>query len=128
MLGRLIGVSMIIAATALWLMFHATTPSIAGPLGVLLVFILLYVLALGVLTFLLFWSNRLLIKIMKLVSPEKVYQPMTFLRSYYFSSVLALAPIILVSMQSVGGASVYDIVLVLLFVVVACFYVAKRTL
>lgn len=127
MLGRLIGVGMVIAVTALWLMFHATTPSIAGPLGVLLVFVLLYVLVLGVLTFLLFGANRLFIKIVKLISPEKAHQPMTFLRSYYFSSVLALAPVILVSMQSVGGASVYDIVLVLLFVVVACFYIAKRT-
>lgn len=127
MLGRLIGVSVIFSAIALWVMLQMTAPSTAGPLGVLLVFIFLYVLVLGILTFLLFGASRLTIRFLKAISP-KPHRPLTLIRSYYFSSVLSLAPVILLGMQSVGGASAYDIVLVLLFVTVACFYISKRTL
>lgn len=128
MLGRLIGVSTIFAVVALWVMLQITAPSTAGPLGVLLIFIFLYVLVLGLLTFLLFGISRVFIKLLLLISPRRPRQSLTLMRSYYFSSVVALAPIILIGMQSVGGVSGYDVVLVLLFIIIACFYISKRTL
>ena len=47
-------------------------------------------------------------------------------KSYYYSTVVALVPVIYVGMQSVGGAGLFEIVLLSLFEVLACFYVYKR--
>lgn len=127
MLGRIVSVGLILAIVGLALVLQLTTPSTAGPLGVLIVFIFMYLLVLGVLTFLLFGSSRLAIRAIKLVTPKTLLRPLTLLRSYYFSSIIALAPVIFIGMQSVGEISFYEIILVLLFVFVACFYIAKRT-
>ena len=55
MLGRAIAISMVGAIVLLAVLLQTTTPATIGPLGILFVFILLYVSVLGVLTFLLFW-------------------------------------------------------------------------
>jgi hypothetical protein len=108
-------------------MLQVSTPTTAGPLGILIVFIFMYVLALGVLTFFIFWISKLFVKLLRMVSPKAQRRSLTLVRSYYFSSVIALAPVIFIGMQSVGEVSFYDVVLVILFVCVACFYIAKRT-
>lgn len=127
MLGRIIGVSVAVAFVGLFLMLQTTTPSTIGPLGILFIFILAYVLVLGVLTFLLFVLSRLFLRVSRFFNSKKPHQPLTLLRAYYFSSVLSLGPIIFMGMQSVGEVGVYDALLVFLFVGVACFYVSKRT-
>ena len=48
------------------------------------------------------------------------------IKLYYFSSVLALAPVILLGIQSIGGIKLFDICLVVIFEVIACLYVYKR--
>lgn len=58
---------------------------------------------------------------------KRTLPSLTIRRSYYFSSVLALAPVMFIGMQSVGEVGIYEVVLVLLFVGIACVYVAKRT-
>lgn len=127
MLGRIISVSLVLAVIVLFVILQTTTPSTAGPVGVLFVFIFIYMLVLGVLTFLLFWGSRLGNRVLQLIRQKVLYRPLTLIRSYYFSSILALAPVIFIGMQSVGEVGFYDVVLVLLFVAVGCFYVAKRT-
>ena len=47
-------------------------------------------------------------------------------KSYYYSTVIALVPVIYIGMQSVGGAGLFEIILLSLFEVLACFYVYKR--
>lgn len=127
MLGRIISVSIIFAIVVLFIMLQTTTPSTAGPLGILAVFMFAYVLALGVLTFLLFGMSKLSTRVMRLFTLKKLQQSLSLVRAYYFSSVLALGPVIFMGMQSVGEVGVYDALLILLFVTVACFYIAKRT-
>lgn len=109
-------------------LLQTTTPATIGPLGILFVFILLYVSVLGVLTFLLFGCSRIIAKLASSVIVRKsTIQSLTLGRAYYYSSVLALAPVLFIGMQSVGEVSIYDVVLVVLFVVIACIYIAKRT-
>ncbi len=127
MLERIISVSIVLAIIVLAVMLQISTPTTAGPLGILIVFIFMYVLVLGVLTFLLFGVSRVLNRVARMVTPKSQRRPLTLVRAYYFSSVLALAPVIFLGMQSVGQVGFYDVVLVILFVGVACFYVAKRT-
>jgi hypothetical protein len=52
MLGRVITISVVIAVVVLAIVLHISQPSTVGPLGILIVFILMYVSVLGVLTFL----------------------------------------------------------------------------
>ena len=128
MLGRAIAISMVGAIVLLAVLLQTTTPATIGPLGILFVFILLYVSVLGVLTFLLFGCSRIIAKLVSSIIVRKpTIQPLTLGRAYYYSSVLALAPVLFIGMQSVGEVSIYDVVLVVLFVVIACIYIAKRT-
>ncbi len=127
MLGRVISVSVVLAVVILFVLLQTTTPSSAGPLGILLVFISIFMLVLGVLTFLIFWGSKVLVRLLRVILPKTPRRPVSLVRSYYFSSVLSLAPVIFIGMQSVGEVGFYDVLLVLLFIFVGCFYVAKRT-
>lgn len=126
MLGKGIAVSSGVALVALVLIMQTTTPTTIGPLGVLVVFVLLYIAVLGVLTFLLYGGSYALARMSRSVTVRRPLQALPLARSYYFSSVLALAPVMLVGIQSVADIGVYDVLLVGLFVVMACVYIRKR--
>jgi hypothetical protein len=53
-------------------------------------------------------------------------QAMSFRRAYYFSTVLAAAPVMLVGLQSVGAIGIYEFILVVVFEVIGCVYITKR--
>ena len=127
MLGRTIALSVVAAIAALAIFLLTTQPASVGPVGILFVFILMYVSVLGVLTFLIFGISRLVVKMSSSFTVKKPLQRLTMRRSYYFSSVIALAPVMLIGMQSVGEVGVYDLLLVVIFVVIACIYISKRT-
>lgn len=127
MLGRIIGICSIVAVLLLTILLQMTNPTASGPLGILTVFILMYVSALGVLTFLLFLGSRVLAKVSRSLTVKRPFEPFSLGRAYYFSSVLALVPIMFIGMQSVGNIGFYDVVLVVLFAIIACIYIVKRT-
>jgi len=127
MLSRVVVISVVMAIVALAIILHMTQPSSVGPLGILMVFILMYVSVLGVLTFLLYAISRIISKMSASFTVKKPVRPLSMSRSYYFSSVVALAPVMLIGIQSVGKVEVYDVLLIVLFVVIACVYILKRT-
>ncbi|HEY8992745.1 MAG TPA: hypothetical protein VIM37_02745 [Candidatus Microsaccharimonas sp.] len=53
-------------------------------------------------------------------------QALPFRRAYYYSTVLAAAPVMLVGLQSVGAIGIYEFLLVVLFEVIGCIYITKR--
>jgi hypothetical protein len=127
MLGKALVISLTAAIMLLIIVLQATTPATIGPLGVLFVFILMYVSVLCVLTFVLFASSSLLAKVSASMTVKRPLQPLTLGKAYYFSSVIALAPVMLIGMQSVGEVSFYEVLLIILFVVISCVYIAKRS-
>lgn len=127
MLGKVLGISFVTATMLLIILLQTTTPTTIGPLGILIVFILMYVSVLGVLTFLLFWSSYYVAKMSSSVTVKRPPQRLSLVRSYYFSSVVALGPVMLVGMQSVGQVGVYEVGLIFLFITISCVYIAKRT-
>lgn len=127
MLGKLAFFGLVIAALLLVVFLQTTVPATVGPLGILVVFILIYVLVLGVLTLLLFGGSKIISKVSTPLIAKKPIRPLTLRRSYYFSSVIALAPVMFLGMQSVGEVGIYDVILVVLFVMIACIYIVKRT-
>ncbi len=58
---------------------------------------------------------------------RKPVRPIQFHRAYYFSTVLAAAPVMLIGLQSVQSVGIYEVILVVLFEVVACIYISRRT-
>ncbi len=127
MLARVIAISFIAATMLLIILLQTTTPSTIGPLGILIVFILMYLSVLSVLTFLLFWGSRGLARLSRQAVTRRPVRPLTLGRAYYFSSVLALAPVMFVGMQSVGKVSISDVMLIIVFTTITCIYIAKRT-
>jgi uncharacterized protein (DUF58 family) len=127
MLGKVLSISLVVAVTLLVTLLQTTTPATIGPLGILIVFILMYVSVLCVLTFLLFSVSRVVEKITTSFTVKRAIHQLSLRKSYYFSSVIALAPVMVVGMQSVGEVSFYEVMLVILFVAISCIYIAKRT-
>ena len=123
MLGKVLAVSTLCAFVLLSALMQSTTPSSIHPIGILFVFILLYALALGVLTFFIFWLSQLVAKLQK-VDPTKI--DITLKRAYLYASVIALAPVMIAGMASIGRAGFYEILLVVVFEAVACFYVSRQ--
>ncbi len=127
MLGKFVGVVSIMAAAALAAVFHMTTPMTIGPLGILIVFILLYVSVLGALTFLLYGFSRALVKAFGVISLLRFLNQLSFRQAYYYSSVLALAPILLIGLQSVNEVKPYQVLLVAAFIAIATIVIKKRS-
>lgn len=123
MLSRALAIITLAAFVILSALLQSTTPATIHPVGILSVFVLFYLLALGVLTFFMFGFSKLLGRFAK---PMRTERSMSFRQAYYYASVIALAPVLLVGMHSVGRGTILDIILVLAFEVIACFYIAKR--
>lgn len=126
-MGRVIAAVSVAAAVALVIMLQTTAPSTIGPLGILVVFILMYLSVLGVLTFLLYRGSRLLAVLSKSAVRTRPLEPMPLHQAYYYSTVISLGPVMLVGMQSVGTVTFYEFLLVAVFISIGCTYIAKRT-
>ena len=59
MVNLLIGISSLISLVILVVMLFTTTPMMVGPLGIMLAFVLLYVLVFGIIT----WVMNLFLKV-----------------------------------------------------------------
>lgn len=127
MLGRALAISLTASVTLLIVLLQTTTPATIGPLGILLIFVLMYMSVLCVLTFLLFAATGVVAKVSASMTLKRPFQQLSLRRSYYFASVIALAPVILVGMQSVGEVSFYDVLLIVVFIVISCVYISKRS-
>lgn len=126
MLPRIVATLSVASLCVLTFVLTFTSPVEAGPFGLLILFISAYLTFLGVISFFLFGLNRLIVLFAAGLAVRKPLRPMTFQRAYYFSTVLALAPVMLLGLQSVKSVSVYEVLLVIIFEIVACVYVSRR--
>lgn len=126
MLPRIIATISLASLCLLSYMVTFTSPADAGPFGLLTIFITAYLTFVGMISFFLYGVNRLMIMVFAKGTVKKTVRSFTFKRAYYYSTVLALAPVLLVGLQSVGSISFYEVGLVILFEIIACVYVGKR--
>lgn len=126
MLGKILSIGSVIAAVALVFLLNQTTPNQAGPLGVLIIFLLMYIIALGGMTFAIHGISRVIAKLSSSVAVKRPLRIITLKQSYYYGSIVALAPVMLIGMQSVSGINVYDILLVGFFVIIGIVYISRR--
>ncbi|MFZ1360948.1 MAG: hypothetical protein WAS27_02935 [Candidatus Saccharimonadales bacterium] len=127
MIGKLLIGMGIISGVILGALLYMTTPASAGAFGIFAVFVCAYLLTTVCVTFGLWGISRIGIAMNGLLSVQRSAEVMTVRRAYYYSTIVSLAPIIVVSMQSVGGVGVYELLLIALLVLLGCVYVTKRT-
>lgn len=128
MLGRVIVLSSVAAAVLLVIILQTTSPSTIGPVGLLAVFFLFYVVILGLVTWLLWLASKSMAYIGRRIMTRRPPQSLSLSKAYYFSSVIALAPVMMLAMQSIGSLGLYEIILIIVFLGVGILYISKRSL
>lgn len=126
MLPRIIATLALASLVVLSLMLTFTSPATAGPFGLLVIFVSAYLTFVGLISFFLFGINRLIVMVSSNMTLRRPVERMAFKRAYYFSTVLAAAPVMLIGLQSVGTIGVYGVLLVVIFELIACLYISKR--
>jgi len=126
MLKKVLSISTVLSLCLLFVLLNVTNPSSAGPFGILIVFILAYLSSLGVVTFFVYWIMRTVSYFSKPFMLKKPIERLSLRRSYYFATVIAATPIMVVGLQSVGSIGVYELLLVVVFAIIGCLYVSKR--
>jgi len=107
-------------------LLNVTTPATAGPFGILIIFVFAYFSLIGLMTNFLYWISRLIAHLSTGIVTRKPFEPLTLKRSYYYSTVVAAAPIMLIGLQSVGAVGFYEFLLVFIFIIIGCLYISKR--
>lgn len=114
--SRFIPVISIIGLAALILMLIFTSPTEIGPFGVLLFFTTLYISILGIVSLFM-----------------KIFYRLAFNRQsfrgkdYLYAAVFSFGPIMLLMARSFGAVNLWTIGLMIIFVILGEFLVAKRT-
>lgn len=129
MFGKIITIATVIAAALLIFVVTNISPTESGPAGILAVFFLLYVVFVGLFTALIRWSSWIVRTIQRWAKfmRTKPPQELSTQKAYYLASVVALAPVMLIGIGSVGQLAWYEVVLVGLFVAIGYFYIEKRS-
>lgn len=114
-----------LAATADVVLVHTVTPMSVGPLGVLAFFVCLYIATASICYLVMAAVKRIAMRVVQ----HNMYRGLasvTPLKLYYYASIIGLIPVISLGMQSIGGVTAWDVLLLVLFLSLGCFYVHKR--
>lgn len=123
--GTVVGIGLVALIAAL-LMLQLTTPSDVGLFGVLVFFVLVYITCACLLYAFLVTLAELLANTLPQGKWRMRFENLKSIKVYYYASILALTPVILVGMSSVGAIGVADLALLAVFEVLACFYISRR--
>ena len=126
MLKRIVAIMTIASLCLLLLLINITAPTSVGPFGILAVFVFAYTSSLGVVTYFLFGISGIIFKASATFTVKKPLRALSFRDAYYYSTILAIAPVMLVGLQSVNTIGIYEFGLVGLFELIGCLYIAKR--
>ena len=127
MFSRILAVIGVGAAIGLVYMLQTTTPSEAGAVGVLTVFLLLYITLVSALAFFMFYAYKVIVKLFFGDIERRASSNFGLKRSYYYSSILALGPVMLISLYSVGRGGPLELFLVVALLALGCVYVSRQT-
>jgi hypothetical protein len=126
MLHRILIAILAISLLLVVVILNLTTPISAGPFGVLALFVFLYLMSLSIVTFFIFSISLVYSHALKALRVRRPRQHLSLNHSYNYATVIALAPVIFIALSSVGGVGVYEVVLVVIFAIFGCIYIAKR--
>lgn len=112
----------------LYLIFQFVDPLAVGPGGVLAVFALIYLGCLSVLFIVLRFGLYWIRKVVAMYKRREIgARPiLEAKKAYYIASVVAFAPVTLLAMHAYSQLQVTDVLLVLILLSMAIFYIVKR--
>ena len=119
------GVGLIFALALIYIL-NTIPPARAGAAGVLGVYVLLYGTLVAAMTFAVHYGALLVGYMIGADTSRPAHQP-SFKKAYYYASVVALGPIVCISLKSVGKLDALGIVLTLVLLIVGCIYVSRQT-
>ncbi len=103
-------------------------PVSAGPGGILLVFVIIYLIIASALFTVLHWgvrfASRQIVKRNKRVTARSYHIGVR--KAYYIASAVAFAPVLLLALNSVRQLNLTDVLLVVVLIGLAIFYLVKR--
>lgn len=114
MFNRLMILLSLVAVIIILAMINLTTPTEVGPLGVLVFFTMVYVVAFGVV-------NLLVAGFMRLLGQKRGAR-----KEHYYAAVIAFGPIMMLLVQSFGVLNLATVAMIVVFVILGCFVVNKR--
>lgn len=117
----------LVSAGLLLIVLTTIPPSQAGALGILGVFLLMYITLICFLTFCLWFIGRIIQNVGKKAHMIRKPYEFSLKKAYYYSTVISFVPVILIGMQSVGGVGLYEVLLIGIFLLVGCLYVSRRS-
>ena len=125
-----LSVAAILSISCLYFLLNLFSPSSAGPLGVLVVFASIYVFSFSTLSLV----ARMLESVNKALRPrcqvgsqvQRDKQQIHQKRTNLIAAVLSLAPIFLVSLNSIGELGFTDISLIIIIESLLIFYIFKK--
>ena len=126
MLPRIIATISLASLCVLSFVLTFVPPAEAGPFGLLVIFITAYLTFVGAISFFIFGMSRFIVMVSLNMTLSRPLTKIEFKRAYYYSTVLAAAPVMLIGLQSVQSVGVYEVLLVVMFEVIACLYINKR--
>jgi len=107
---------------------NGVDPVSAGPLGILAVFVLIYLIIASLLFTILHWGVRFvsaqIVKRNKRVTVRSYRVGVR--KAYYTASAVAFGPVLLLALNSVRQLKPTDVLLVGVFLALAIFYISKR--
>lgn len=109
-----------ICLLALGVVLNTTSPLESGALSILFVLVLLYLLILSVLSALF----NLFGAVWRMVKPHK---PLRMRRGYYILSVISLAPVLFIALNTLGQLGAPEMILIIVLISLGCFYIIRRT-
>ena len=113
---------MFLSLVVLLAITQTTAPSKVGPASVVVVFVLIYIFLTCILTLLLIFINKIVTKHKSEPSKRSADDMYTLM----YGAVLALAPTVIVAVQSIGQIQAGTYVLITLFVLLALLYVRHQ--
>lgn len=121
MLKKIIATSTGVGILGALAIMYLTTPATIHPVGLLVFFVCVYAATLGLITVLVYTSQRLYYQVR-----AKHATKVSLVTVYEYATVVALGPVILLALQTVGRLQMTDVLFTAIFVALGCFYIAKR--
>lgn len=113
-------VAPIVTLLALGIVLNITTPLESGPLIILVVLLLLYAFICSLLAAVLHSVTTIL----HAMRPKNRFSAR---RGYYVVSVISLAPVLFIALNTLDQLDPLEIILIILLVSLGCFYTLRRT-
>ena len=112
MFNRLSLVLSFVAVVIILAMIYFTTPTGVGPLGVLVFFMMIYVIIYGI-------TNLIVGLFMKAGGKSQA-------KGKYYAAMVSFGPIMILLVQSFGSLNLITVAMIAVFVFLGCFVIKKR--